>query len=226
MLNMKNPLVFLATSALLALPAAAQDPRPQETQPQETEKKGRPKVLDVGGEVPKDLTLFGLDGKPVRFGDLRGKTVVVHFWSIVCPWEKQAEPKMMAIADSYGDQDVVVLAINANAPEIGAKPEPEAFAAEDDSKRPYGDIRAHVEDVQLNHRVLVDHTGDVGRFFQAKTTPHCFVIDPKGVLRYQGALDNDPRDTLGDEAETYVRDAIDAVLAGREVETTATKPYG
>lgn len=213
--------ITLLVGALLALPAAAQDPDSQQTK-----KPERPKVLEVGGEVPADLALPGLDGKPVRFGDLRGKTVVVHFWSIVCPWEKQAEPKMMAIADTYRDKGVVVLAINANAREIGPAPSPEDFAAEEEDERPYRDIRKHVDKVELNHRVLVDHSGDVARFFRARTTPHCFVIDPEGVLRYEGALDNDASDKLKEKAKTYVRDAVDAVLAKREVGATSTKPYG
>lgn len=220
---MKTSIVIPAAMALLAMPVMAQDPEPEAARPQENEK---PKVLEVGTEVPADVSLPDLDGEPVRFGDLRGKTLVVHFWSITCPWEKVAEPKLMGIADKYEDKGVVVLAINANAGEIGPQPEPEAFEAEDDGKKPYRDIRAHVEKVDLNHRVLVDHTGDVARFFQARTTPHCYVIDPKGVLRYQGALDNDGRGRLGDKAETYVLDAVDAVLAGRDVENTATRPYG
>ena len=62
--------------------------------------------------------------------------------------------------------------------------------------------------------------------FRARTTPHCYVIDQKGVLRYEGALDNDPRGRKGEDATMYVRDAIDAALAGKKYAKSSTKPYG
>jgi thiol-disulfide isomerase/thioredoxin len=195
--------------------APAQDPTPK-----------KPAVLAVGSTVPADVKLTDLDGKEFTFGDVRDKTVVIHFWSITCPWEKIAEPKLLQIATDYKDKDVVVLAINANAQEIGAKPDAEAFKADDDAMKPYEKIRKHVEKTSFNHKVLVDHSGDVARLFVAKTTPHCFVLDGKGKVAYSGALDNDMKGELGDKAEHYVRDAVDAVKAGKEVATSITKPYG
>ena len=57
----------------------------------------------------------------------------------------------------------------------------------------------------------------------ARTTPHMFVIDKLGVLRYSGALDQNSR---SGEGKPYVRNAIDAVLAGTEVKVSSTRPYG
>lgn len=195
--------------------AAAQDP---------AEKK--PVVLAVGSTVAADVALTDLDGKQFKFGDLRGKTVVIHFWSITCPWEKVAEPKLMQIATDYKDKDVVVLAINSNANEIGAQPEAADFATDDAKKKPYASIRKHVEKTEFNHKVLVDHSGDVARLFAAKTTPHCYVLTAEGKVAYSGALDNDGKNELGDKAQHYVRLAVDAVKAGKEVETSSTRPYG
>lgn len=201
-------------------------PPPQEPKAAAQQPKETPKVLELGAVVPKETKLTDLEGKEFTFGELRGKTVVIHFWSITCPWEKAAEPKLMKIASDYADKDVVVLAINSNQNEIGKQPEAAAFQAKEAKERPYADIRAHADEVEFNHKILVDHGGDVAHYFAAKTTPHCFVLDTTGKLVYTGALDNDGRDTLGDKAKRYVRDAVDAVLAGKKVETDTTKPYG
>jgi peroxiredoxin len=224
-------ILFLSLAvALLALPLAAQEDAPAgdpKNQPKnQPAKAATDKPLDVGAEVPADFALPGLDGKPVRFGDLRGKTVVLHFWSLTCPSEKAAEPKLAALTKAYEKKDVVVLAINANANEIGAAPKPEQFETKDASERPYASVHAHVEKTKFNHPVLFDHSGEAIKLFQARTTPHCFVIDKQGVLRYSGALDNDPRGNGGDEVKPYVQLAVDAVLAGKDVETQTTKPYG
>jgi thiol-disulfide isomerase/thioredoxin len=220
------PAALLAAS--FAVPILAQEGEtkpPAQAATQDPAAKA-PAVLEVGATVPTDLGLTDLDGKEFSFGDVRGKTVVIHFWSITCPWEKVAEPKLCKIAADYQDKDVVVVAINANAGEIGAQPDAAAFASEDESKKPYGKIRKHVEKTSLNHRVLIDHSGDVARRFAAQSTPHCFVVDAKGKLVYSGALDNDGKGTLGDKAQHYVRDAVDAVQAGKDVATSTTKPYG
>ena len=72
--------------------------------------------------------------------------------------------------------------------------------------------------------VLLDASGEVGHMFAAKTTPHMFVIDKDGVLRYDGAIDSSPRG--GGNVENYLADAVDAVMAGKTVATPKTKPYG
>ncbi len=209
------PLVAQQGATKTAPAAAAQDA---------PEKK--PVVLAVGSTVAADVALTDLDGKQFKFGDVRGKTVVIHFWSITCPWEKNAEPKLQQIATDYKDKDVVVLAINANAGEIGAQPDAAAFASEDAKKKPYASLRKHIEKTEFNHKVLVDHSGDVARLFAAKTTPHCFVLNGEGKVAYSGALDDDGKNELGDKAQHYVRLAVDAVKAGKDVATSSTRPYG
>jgi hypothetical protein len=75
---------------------------------------------------------------------------------------------------------------------------------------------------------IVDETGDIGKMYDAKTTPHMFVIDPEGTLVYAGAIDSDPsfkQDGIAD-ATNYVKAAWEAVAAGEEVEVASTQPYG
>jgi hypothetical protein len=76
--------------------------------------------------------------------------------------------------------------------------------------------------------VLLDADGKVGQLYGARTTPHMFVIDAKGNLVYNGAIDDkptpEPADVKG--AKNFVAAAIDATVAGKKPEVQATKPYG
>jgi len=76
--------------------------------------------------------------------------------------------------------------------------------------------------------VLLDPEGTVGRLYNAKTTPHMYVIDPEGVLIYQGAIDDirsaNPADIPN--ATNYVQATLDAAMNGEEISTPTTKPYG
>jgi hypothetical protein len=76
--------------------------------------------------------------------------------------------------------------------------------------------------------VLLDPKGTVGRLYDAKTTPDMYVIDPKGRLVYSGAIDDRPTADVEDikDARSYVREALESVLAGKPVKTGYAKPYG
>ena len=77
----------------------------------------------LGSVVDESLALNGLDGKKLSFKDLRGKVVLIHFWSTQCPYETVADPKFVELEKRWKDQkDVVILAINANSSEIGEAP--------------------------------------------------------------------------------------------------------
>jgi hypothetical protein len=75
---------------------------------------------------------------------------------------------------------------------------------------------------------LLDPTGAIGRLYQARTTPHIYVIDPTGKIVYQGAIDDqptpDPSSLKG--ADNYLNDALNAAMAGKPVAIASTKPYG
>jgi hypothetical protein len=76
--------------------------------------------------------------------------------------------------------------------------------------------------------VLLDPVGAIGRSYEAQTTPHMFVIDPAGMLRYMGAIDDQPTTDASTVAvaRNYVREAFTAVSSGGKVAETATDPYG
>jgi hypothetical protein len=79
---------------------------------------------------------------------------------------------------------------------------------------------------KLNHPVLLDENGTVGKSFGATTTPHVYVIDPKGVLVYQGAVDNAPFGRVEGARVPYLEQCLGDLGAERAVSTTKTKPYG
>jgi hypothetical protein len=76
--------------------------------------------------------------------------------------------------------------------------------------------------------VLLDPTGTIGRAYEAQTTPHMFVVDKSGVLRYMGAIDDHPVAAPASlsGARNYVREALAAVSAGKPVAVASTEPYG
>jgi len=76
--------------------------------------------------------------------------------------------------------------------------------------------------------VIIDESGDIGRLYKAKTTPHMFVITAEGEIAYQGAIDDTPSARVSDiETSTnYVSAAMQSVAAGEPVEVASSKPYG
>ncbi len=75
---------------------------------------------------------------------------------------------------------------------------------------------------------LLDPTGAIGRLYEAKTTPHIFVIDPTGKLIYQGALDDKPTTDQTDlkGARNYLNETLTAAMAGQPISVASTRPYG
>jgi len=217
MKSLRTPLALagLVLASGLAFAAASDDPvRDQRDQSK--------KHLDVGSTVPAELTLNDIDGKPTSFGSLRDKHVILHFWSDRCPYERHANPIFTEMEKLYAENDkVVLIGIDSNKTELGEKPGKDA-----DYSKLYGNLRERREEVGHTHTLLADHGNVVADLFQARSTPHCFVIDPEGVIRYAGALDDDPKGEKGDEATNYPVEAVTALLAGREVKVEKTKPYG
>ncbi len=193
---------LIVLAALLAAPSGA-PAAPQ-----------APAALEVGATVPADITIADITGKTHKLGDYRGRIVFIHFWSIVCPYEKAAEPKCIDLQKQYADK-MVEIAINANQGELQPNATP-----------PYANLRDHVEKAGVNFIVAIDPGNKLTDLFGGTNTPHCFVIDKDGTLRYAGALDDDPRGQKGAQATPYVKNAIEALLAGKQVEPATTKPYG
>src|SRR5262245_53125685 len=105
------PTLSMFLCALVTATASAQDREPAQHPPGQDAAKAQP--LTVGTKVPA-LKLKDLDGKEFAFDQQSGKTVVVHFWSMKCPWEKVAEPKLNKLASDFAGKDFVMVAIDCN----------------------------------------------------------------------------------------------------------------
>jgi peroxiredoxin len=169
----------------------------------------------TAGTPAPDFTLPDLDGKPVSLASFRGKTVVLEWFNPGCPFVRYShgEGPLKDLAKKHTASGVVWLAINSGSPgKQGAGAEVNKKASQEWS---------------MAHPVLIDETGATGKAYDAKTTPHMYVIDPKGQLVYRGALDNAPLGKVPAEGlVNYVDKALAAVAAGKPVEVAETKSYG
>jgi len=151
------------------------------------------------------IELPDLDGHFHRVSDYHGKIVVVNFWSAECPWSERADRDLLGLLVPLGERAALLpVASNAN--------EPEEMLREAALQR----------GLPL---VLRDTAGGVAGAYQAQTTPHAFVLDQSGILRYQGAVDDV---TFRHRTATrwYIAEAIEALLDGRLPSVQEAPPYG
>jgi peroxiredoxin len=171
----------------------------------------------VGAPAP-DFTLTDLDGATVKLSDFKGKTVVLEWFNPGCPYVVASHTKgsLVGAAARAKKNGVVWLAINSGAPR----------------KQGHGleSNRAAAKKWNMNHPILLDERGTVGKAYGATNTPHMYVIDASGTLRYRGAIDNSPDgEGLSPKGGTlirYVDVALEDLAAGRPIQTTDTKAYG
>jgi len=170
------------------------------------------------GEAAPAFTLKDLAGKEHSLASFKDKVLVIEWFNPGCPYcravyEKGEVQKILAEMKTMGD-NYAYIAINST----GNKAEADVIA----------ESKAFLAQHKVEIPCLIDHNGAVGRSYEAKTTPHMYVIDGKGVLRYMGAIDDQPNTDTSKiaTARNYVREAFAAVKAGKQVEATATDPYG
>lgn len=172
----------------------------------------------VIGKPAPPIELRDSDGKTVRLDAFRGKFVVLEWVNSQCPFVRKhyGSENMQKLQQKYTEEGVVWLSICSSAP----------------GKQGYVTGQAANEWVKeagaAPTRFLLDPKGTVGKAYGAKTTPHMFVINPKGRLIYNGAIDDKPSTNQADvpTAKNYVVAALDAAMSGKEVESAATQPYG
>jgi peroxiredoxin len=195
--------------------AEAGEPRPS-TAPV-TSTPVSPSKAQLGALAP-DFSLPDLDGKTVKLSSFRGKTVVLEWFNPGCPFVKASHSKgsLVDTAARHGGAGVVWLAINSGAP----GKQGHGLAANREAKARF----------KLDHPILLDETGRVGRAYAAAYTPHLFIINPEGVLVYRGAIDNSPdaegESPSGGKLVNYVDATLADLAAGRAVATPETEAYG
>jgi peroxiredoxin len=173
-------------------------------------------AVEVGSMAPD----FSLPGHPktVSLEELRGKYTVLEWYNNGCPFvRKHYDSKNIPNMQKKYKGKVQWITLNSSAEGKQGYIENTAKAAE-----------LYTQDTMSSMALLIDSDGKVGQNYQAKTTPHFFVIDPKGKIVYQGAIDSIASPDSADisKAENYVSMALDQALAGKEITTSKTRPYG
>src|SRR5574341_1229336 len=161
-------------------------------------------------EVDKPAPLFQLksvDGKEYNLESLKGKkAVVVMFISVRCPVSNAYNDRMVKLFDDYSGKDVAILGVNSNVTE-----------SVDDAKQ-------HAQANKFAFPVLKDDGNVVADAYGAQVTPEIFVLDDKLILRYHGRID-DSQKPAG-VSTNDLRDALNAMLAGKEIGRKETKAFG
>ena len=156
--------------------------------------------LEIGQPAP-EFVLKSFDGAEVTLADLKDKIVVLEWFNTDCPVCKKYCEKMKELAAKLGEKGVVWLAVDST-----------HFRKAEENK-------AYAKKQNLPYPILSDFDGTFGKKYGAKTTPHMFVID-KGKLAYRGAIENEQ------DGKNYVEAAVTALLDGRPVATSKTRPFG
>lgn len=171
----------------------------------------------LGGEAP-DFTLPAATGERHTLSDHRGGWVVLEWLNYDCPYVKKhySSGNIPGQQERWTARGVTWLAIVSSAPgKQGYFPADEMVAR---TEKEGGHADA----------VLLDPEGTVGRSYGARTTPHMFVIDPEGRIRYMGGIDDVPSARVDDleRATQLVDQALTELMAGQEVSVPTSRPYG
>lgn len=172
----------------------------------------------VAGKPAPAFSLQDSKGKKHALSDYKGKLVVLEWVNYGCPFVKKhyESQNMQKLQKNYTGKGVIWLSINSSA------------TGKQGSMTPDEVNKALKEKGAAPTAYLLDVDGTVGRAYGAKTTPHMFVIDQKGVLVYSGAIDDKVSTEISDVsgAKNYVAAALDEALAGKPISVASTKSYG
>lgn len=170
------------------------------------------------GEMAPNFTGTDSNGKTHQLSDFKGKRVVLEWVNFECPFVKKhyKSGNMQALQKKYTGEDVIWLSVNSSA------------------KGKQGYLTSTEANASMKERnaaptaMLLDTTGEIGKMYNAKTTPHMFVIDSEGKIAYMGAIDDNDSSNPEDAktANNYVATALDAIKSGSAVTVASTDPYG
>ncbi|MDG1838256.1 MAG: redoxin domain-containing protein [Phycisphaerales bacterium] len=199
-----------ATSAPKPLPAPKPSPAPTP-----------PPSATIGLPAPQ-LTLIDIDDQTHQLSDYAGRIVVLEWFNAECPYSGRRSPHSIHSSGKASslrknlhavDPQVMYLIIDSTA----RNHKKAAVIAGNQSARKSWKIEAPI---------LIDFDGKVGRSYKAQTTPHMFVIDTAGILRYQGAFDDDRKNKSGETATNYVLEAVKKLKVGELPAPSNMRPWG
>lgn len=172
----------------------------------------------VVGQPAPAFTATDTAGRSVSLADFKGKTVVLEWVNPGCPYVRKhyGSGNLPAAQKDAVASGVVWLSINSTAKD--------AY-----DYQPPADLAKWMSSQQAApSATLMDESGHIGQAYGARTTPHMYVIDARGVLAYAGAIDSKPTANPADiaTATNYVKQALGELHAGKAVSTPATRAYG
>jgi len=169
-------------------------------------------TLDIGEPAP-DFSLPGIDGRTYSLENFsEAKLLIVAFLCNHCPYVVGSEQRINDLFAHYNPRGVAMVAINSNATENHP---------DDDFEH----MKTKARQAGYKFPYLRDESQQVAKAYGALRTPHFFVFDADRRLRYTGRMDDNPREP-GEETTHELRDALDAVLAGKEPPVAKTNPIG
>jgi peroxiredoxin len=162
---------------------------------------------DMVNRPAPDFSLPLVGGGRLALYELRGSVVVIHFWSAECPWSRRADLVLVYRQMMWERRNVrtVGVACNVNEPESEIKYE--------------ADLR------RVKYPIVMDALQETTLAYRVQNTPHFVVLDPRGILRYSGALD-DGSATHRLPKTRFLDLAIDAVLKDQAPNPAVTRTYG
>jgi peroxiredoxin len=174
-------------------------------------------AVRVASPAP-DFTATDTYGRPHKLSEYKGKFVVLEWHNRDCPYTHKhyASGNMQKLQKEWTGKGIVWFTV------ISSAPGKQGYVTADDEN-------AYVKQVGASPTaVLLDPKGDLGRLYEAKTTPQMFIINPDGALIYDGAIDSKPTSNQADiaKATNYVRAALEEATAGRPVTVPVSRPYG
>ncbi len=174
-------------------------------------------AVDVGKPAP-NFTAIDIHGNEFNLEDQKGKIVVLEWTNHQCPFvvKHYETGNMQKTQKTATDNDVVWVSI------VSSAPGKQGYVTPEEALKIEEEVGAHA-----TTRIL-DSSGEIGKLYAAKTTPHMFVISAQGNIEYAGAIDDkpSPRHESVKDAKNLVLAALDALSTGRDVEVPLTTPYG
>jgi peroxiredoxin len=161
--------------------------------------------VEIGSGL-ESVQLRDLSGTTRSLHSYTGKIVVLVFWSFKCPVSLEYNDRIEKLQKKYSEKGIAVIGV---APmEISAD-----------------EIRLNAKNLNIQYPIMMDSEGNLAEKLGATHTPEVFILDRSSVIHYRGAVDNNKK--TGESGRTaYVEDAIDAIIAGRAVATSETRPFG
>jgi len=170
------------------------------------------------GQAAPDFTAAASTGKMLRLQDYRGKYVVLEWHNNGCPYvgKHYKSGNMQRLQKQWTGQNVIWFTI------ISSAPGKQGYVTASEENQYLTNMRA------APTAALLDPSGEIGHLYDAKTSPQMVVINPQGIVIYDGAIDDKPTTDLNDivGATNYVNLALEQAMAGKQVQTPATRPYG